>query len=187
MKNSCKYPKVCPSCSNSFCAARGTIIYCSSGCARPEKRIDNADVWFWKHVSIKSVDECWEWNGTKSRVGGYGRVRRYDGKEFVYAHRVAFLLKNGRYPNGLTRHKCDNKSCVNPSHLTEGTDADNGKDRAVRDRMPFGARNHAAKLTEEAVKFIRSSDMRHSELAKIFDVEDSTIIRCRNGKNWRRV
>ena len=58
---------------------------------------------------------------------------RIDGKT-VTAHRVSFFLAHGAWPSNLTRHLCDNRKCVNPLHLLEGSDADNISDMMLRKR-----------------------------------------------------
>ena len=49
-------------------------------------------------------------------------------------HRLALERKLGRpiKPGFFALHLCDNKSCVNPDHLYEGTDKDNQQDRMHR-------------------------------------------------------
>jgi hypothetical protein len=66
---------------------------------------------------------CWEWLGCKTR-GGYGRM--YAGDRLQLAHRVFYEKTVGPIPQGFDlHHKCDNPSCVNPSHLTPATRGDN--------------------------------------------------------------
>lgn len=82
---------------------------------------------FWKKVDIKSLDECWEWQGAKCR-GLHGQVRRH--KILLYAHRYAYTLLVGPIPLGMhCLHKCNNPPCVNPNHLYLGTDSDNTLDK----------------------------------------------------------
>lgn len=67
---------------------------------------------FWSKVD-KSGD-CWEWTAATS--GGYGRFGM-DGRSWR-AHRVAYILILGEFPEGLELdHLCRNKRCVNPAHL----------------------------------------------------------------------
>ena len=59
---------------------------------------------------------CWNWLGTTSPKGGYGRMWN-DGRHRM-AHRVSYETFIGPIPEGLTvDHLCFNGSCVNPDHL----------------------------------------------------------------------
>lgn len=92
---------------------------------------------------------------------GYGQFRYSpaDGSKprTLRAHRVAFFLTHGRWPTPETLHRCDNPRCVNPAHLTEGTHAENMRDRSRKGRgnHPRGERNRAHKLTATQVRELR--------------------------------
>lgn len=76
--------------------------------------------------------ECMEWQGNKDK-DGYGEVRRRGVRK--KAHRLSFLLYYGALTPGLqVMHSCDNPSCINPKHLSEGTCADNMRDKAKKGR-----------------------------------------------------
>lgn len=78
--------------------------------------------------------ECWFWIATVNNKG-YGQL---NGK---YAHRVSYELSNGPIPQGMfVLHSCDVPCCVNPAHLRVGTQKDNMKDAAKRDRIAYGKR-----------------------------------------------
>jgi hypothetical protein len=69
---------------------------------------------------------------------GYARigVKRF-GKLIRRAHVLAWVDANGRLPNPETPcilHHCDNRACINPEHLYEGTQQDNVRDMVERRR-----------------------------------------------------
>lgn len=77
---------------------------------------------FWESCEKKS-DGCWQW--TRARSGpGYGYLR-FNGK-IRSAHSVAVELSGRSVPVGkVIDHLCDNRSCINPDHLTIATQQQN--------------------------------------------------------------
>ena len=91
----------------------------------------NRKTLFWSKVDMPSLLGCWNWTGYKIR--GYGHTR-WNGR-YQYAHRVSYQIAYGDIPEGLlVLHKCDNRSCVNPTHLYVGTHSDNMRDMIERGR-----------------------------------------------------
>lgn len=84
---------------------------------RPRYLVEESILAFWAKVERTSDDGCWEWKGSRDMTG-YGHVR-LDGR-LQKAHRVAWLLANGRHPALRLRHLCRNPGCVRPDHLANG-------------------------------------------------------------------
>lgn len=92
---------------------------------------------FWEKV--RKAKRCWEWIGQKDK-DGYGRFYvTLDGvRKKRRAHRVAWRLIHGRWPQGeILEHVCNNPSCVNVTsteHVIESTQRENIRRAALRNR-----------------------------------------------------
>ena len=145
-----------------------------------------------RHAEYNESSGCWEWLGSKRN--GYGRMiigSRTDGtRKSVSAHGISYELTYGEIPIGMeVCHKCDNPSCVNPSHLFLGTRQDNidDRERKGRNNPPKGEKNAKAKLTEKDVLDIRkkrAAGKSFGKLAKEYGVCKKTIQNAVSGKSW---
>jgi hypothetical protein len=78
-----------------------------------------------RFVDRLSVGDCWEWTGAMTH-NGYGEFSWNESKG--RAHRFAYEHFVGPIPDGLiVHHECENKACVNPSHLTLTSRSDHGQ------------------------------------------------------------
>jgi len=80
----------------------------------------------------KTKSGCWEWMGATNNAG-YGFIR--DEPRFtcgmITVHRVMARHVGFDIENNEIQHKCLNKICVNPHHLTTGTVRDRS-DRVLK-------------------------------------------------------
>lgn len=137
---------------------------------------------------------CIHFKGAKNK-GGYGR--KWFGDKTHYAHRVIYCQANGiklEDIKGLVvRHKCDNRSCVNPDHLHIGTGQDNMDDMVARGRQVKGTVQHLAVLTEDLVLEIRARYKPRCKingtraLAKEFGIGTNTVSSVTTRKTWKHI
>src|SRR5690606_7676110 len=153
----------------------------------------------------RGPDECWPWTASDDGrgYGAFGIRRRVE-----KAHRVAFFLDRGRWPEQFCCHSCDNPSCVNPAHLFEGTHDDNMRDMAAKWRAASKRRSNLynqpsgndhwsrrrpellpRRLTDEQVREIRSLRGRETQTAtaRRFGVRQTHVSNIQLGKSYADV
>lgn len=124
---------------------------------------------FWDKVSKGAPDECWEWTASRTLVG-YGVISRNGRNQG--AHRVSWELANGKIPDGMqVCHRCDNRGCVNPSHLFLGTAKEN-----IRDMWDKGRAHRPPQMFDrgEALE-MRLSGRTTREIAAHFGVSQPSV------------
>lgn len=140
---------------------------------------------FLKKVEKIPFTDCWIWFGALGS-NGYGTF--YKNNKNMGAHRASYEFFVGEIPQDMViMHLCDCKHCVNPSHLKPGTVKDNSVDKVNKKRHSYGSLVGTAKLTEDDVKFIRSSKLSSGKLAKILNCGRTQIDRIRRFESWKHI
>lgn len=144
---------------------------------------------FWKLVSGKDTDGCWEWDGAKDKKG-YGRFMIWPRTRL--AHHVSFELAFGLSPSLplCVLHRCDNPSCVRPAHLFLGTKSDNNADMHEKDRHAKGTDQPHAVLTDALVRELRERSGQgytYRAIAEMYGFNKHTIYCAIVGITWRHV
>lgn len=120
-------------------------------------------------------DECWLWKGHLT-AKGYGHFRI--GRKVWRSHQVSYCVNVGPIVEGLhVLHSCDNAACVNPAHLSLGTNIQNQIEAWARDR-----KKNVRKLSLDDVLTIKESKASQRHLAETFNVHQSEISRIKSGK-----
>jgi hypothetical protein len=89
----------------------------------------------------------------------------------------------------MVLHSCDNRRCVNPAHLRQGTGSENIQEAFDKGRkvqpVAYGENNPKSKLTEEQVRFIKNNpDKGNTEIARLFGLSVNCIRGVRIGRTW---
>jgi hypothetical protein len=104
----------------------------------------------------------------------------------VRAHVFAWEQATGRTvpPGKVVMHSCDNPRCVNPDHLSIGTQRDNILDSIRKGRYnAFGIQKLDA-VKVRAIRALAATGMRHKDIAAQFGVGRTTITGILNGATW---
>lgn len=128
---------------------------------------------------IEIVGECWEWSG--ARMGtGYGEINI--GGKIHKCNRIAFLIFNGYLHDCLSViHTCDNKACVRPEHIYQGTHTMNMIDKMMK------GKGGVSKLTPHQITCIRKLNSKYFnqvKLAKMFNIGQPHISMVVRRKVW---
>jgi hypothetical protein len=142
---------------------------------------------FWAKVDM--AGDCWLWMAYTNKKTGYGQYE-YMGKMYR-AHRFSWEQAFGAIPGGMcVLHRCDNPSCVNPSHLFLGTHLDNVHDRVVKGRSAKGEAHGLSKLTDGDVRQMRiehSCGASYRALGRQYGVDRANVRSVVTGKTWSHV
>lgn len=123
-----------------------------------------------------STSGCWEWK-LKIRPNGYARVTYL--RRSLYAHRLSFEAFNG-YIDPLLDvcHSCDNRKCVNPEHLFQGTRKENMQDAVNKGRQASGIKLPQTKIHGsdlEHVLYMAKAGVKYQDIADKYGVTRSCI------------
>lgn len=142
---------------------------------------------------LRDDDGCLIWQGAINS-DGYGSLR-IDQKS-LKAHRwVAGLIYGPRDSSHVVMHSCDKPACVNPDHLSYGTQADNIADMISKGRgfvpLNIGDTHSQAILNSEKVREIRrllsTTNLKQREIGAMFGVTQVTISDINRNRRWKHV
>ena len=143
---------------------------------------------------LRYDNSCIVYMGAKDGCG-YGRHSTYMccKRRTFSAHRLSYQMFVGKIPDGmLVLHSCDNPPCVNPKHLSIGTNKDNSHDKMRKGRgrglSGCGENNPNSKFTMESVKTARhlyfAERRTIAEIAKFYGVTWHSADRAIRGVTW---
>ena len=120
-------------------------------------------------------------------VSGYPVVRlTKDGSgRTVTVHTIVLTAFAGQRSNGEEcRHLNGNPTDCRLYNLQWGTPLENTHDRIRHGTMPRGTCHHAAKLTEDQVRKIRTEEDTNKAIAAKYGITSSAVSNIKNRKSW---
>lgn len=150
---------------------------------------------YWSYVD--TTGSCWTWTGGKDK-DGYGKFAitappgERPKQRHVRAHRIGWEMAhcNTVPADRVVMHSCDNPACVNPAHLSIGTQADNRMDCGWKGRNPRGTNHHSATIDDGDVRRIRElrdAGVRPSQIAATLGLNASATYGVYQGRTWKHV
>ncbi len=161
----------------------------------------NYDNFMNKQQPDPAGSDCILWTGVKNNIGyPFIGIRDATGKyKMATAHRLALMLKLGRdiAPGMNANHTCHRRDCVNPQHLTEGTQQQKIRDMNADGRhvnngtAERGSYNHKQanrtyKYSEEEITWIRNATIIEIRRKYNLDIVKAGSFRSqiRKGYKW---
>lgn len=137
----------------------------------------------------KKIGHCWPWIGGCTKWG-YGQFRMLINGIFTHysAHRLAYELTYGYILDGLLIcHRCDNRHCCRPAHLSPGTHSDNTRDAYNKGRLISTL--PTPKLTPEKAREIMNLKgiLTGQEIADQFGVCRETVYAIHGKRIWKEL
>ena len=138
-------------------------------------------------IDIDEETGCWNFNGC-IQSNGYGRITFK--RKTMGAHRWSYEAFNGEIPNGFdVCHRCDNKRCVNPSHIFVGTRKVNIVDAKEKGRVANGEKLPQTKVFGERLSEMLSRITRgdkYIDIARDFNMTPQNVGKIAIKNNIRR-
>jgi hypothetical protein len=138
--------------------------------------------WLAEHSSHQG-DDCLIWPFARL-PSGYAKYQNTSG------HRVMCEMVNGPAPSATDHaaHSCGRgpDGCVHPRHLRWASAKENAADRILHGTQYSGSTSPTAKLSPEAVEYIRSmkGKARQVDVGAEFGVGQSQVGRIQRGESW---
>ena len=134
---------------------------------------------------------CLLWSTTLDK-DGYGVFQfRHEGVKYQKpAHIAAYVIAKGCEPRKLLLHQCHSRACCNVGHTNRGGHKTNMAEMVAAGRAAVGSANAQSKLIERDVfEILRllASGLPKILVARMFDVDRSTIAGIENGTLWKHV
>jgi hypothetical protein len=164
---------------------------------RRKKNMSTDELYEWiKGKLVEENNGCKLWNG--ANLKGYGLITINGVTTKLHRFVLEQKLQRKIAENMCALHSCNNPSCCNSDHITEGSNKENVEYKVKCQRqsrgeshsvLMKGEKNANAKLTENDVREIRDATGKilQSELAKKYNVSRTHISAVQLKRLWGHV
>lgn len=145
---------------------------------------------FFYAALASETDECIVWPFSRD-AKGYAMFA-LPGYKSRRGHRLIYQIATGETlgHEELVMHSCDNPPCLNPRHLSKGTNADNLGDMVRKGRSHHGQRHYMTRLSEDQARQVRELRRRgvpSTAVAEQFGISASSVRSIASGETWKHL
>jgi hypothetical protein len=129
---------------------------------------------------VNKTDTCWIWTGTRDS-DGYGVIWTKESNNNERATRVSLRLSGIDVPKDkMVLHSCDNPPCVNPNHLSIGTNQQN--------QIEAVERGLTGNLSTKRMKFFQkmSEEEFQEWTTRFIGLSGKSLANLTTATNWRK-
>lgn len=138
------------------------------------------------YVEPGAPDECWEWQGSIN-ASGYGQMTVHC--RHWPAHKASWIIHYGDLSERNVCHTCDNRRCVNPAHLYQGSQSENMKDALRKGRLsPMiyeNIKRGELSKADKALKHLAQLDTLRQRIVRVvgpMEISDEALERFYDGE-----
>jgi hypothetical protein len=159
---------------------------------RKLKTIEERINFYLKHSYVVEPNNCWISELLQKHSSGYYQINF--NKTVIRLHRMILaskINKNYKDDSWVARHTCNNRSCINPEHLIEGSRSDNALDSRTNSKNTKITIKQVKELKEVLLKsdFDKHGSKKSFDdyWANKFNLSYHTIKNIRLGKAWKDI
>lgn len=120
----------------------------------------------WKNIPIDVPEKCWPWR-VKLFPQGYGRFNI--NQTSIGSHAAVYRTIFGEIPDGqYVMHKCNNKRCCNPKHLTIGSNSENQRHASASGAWSVGETGIRGVTFDKARQYWVASGYRNGKRRNLY-------------------
>lgn len=145
-----------------------------------------------KSITYRIEGDCWICTSHAKDKDGYPQIYR-NGRHWKLTRWVYNVVNGDLQEDLVILHSCDNPSCMNPTHLSQGSSLDNvtdkyekGRDNNVRGEN-IGTSVLSNRDVWEIKHLLKYTKMYQKEIGYLYGVTQTTIGCIKRGELWSHI